>query len=214
MIQKNIPGFTLTEIMIVVAVIGMFVSIVIPNLADIRNRARDEKKIAELGQIVLALEEYKKICGTYPLANFGGFRPDYNINNTAYGGDCSVKTPIIDPKNGQPSNDVSIDRLLPKLDGSGIKTLYSTNSVTYNAIRYGNSRQINGICSGYVLGARLSSAKAAPIVRQNGASIVRDNKTSMRENRVTKMECGGSRTIESIAPRNPEFYYIESANGF
>lgn len=59
-------GFTLIEILIVVAIIGILASIALVGLGGTRSKARDAKRIAEVRQIQSALELYFNRCGWYP----------------------------------------------------------------------------------------------------------------------------------------------------
>lgn len=59
-------GFTLIELLVVIAIIGILTSIVMTNFASSRSRARDAKRVSDLGQIQLALELYFDRCKQYP----------------------------------------------------------------------------------------------------------------------------------------------------
>lgn len=59
-------AFTLIEILIVVAIIGILASIALIGLGGTRVKARDSKRIAEVRQIQSALELYFNRCGWYP----------------------------------------------------------------------------------------------------------------------------------------------------
>lgn len=59
-------GFTLIELVIVIAIIGILASIVLVGLGGFRANARDAKRIAEIGQMQNALELYFGKCGYYP----------------------------------------------------------------------------------------------------------------------------------------------------
>jgi prepilin-type N-terminal cleavage/methylation domain-containing protein len=68
--MKNIStpkkGFTLVELIVVIAIIGILTGIVTTNFASSRSRARDAKRISDLGHIQLALELYFDRCKQYP----------------------------------------------------------------------------------------------------------------------------------------------------
>ncbi|TSC56947.1 MAG: hypothetical protein Greene071421_457 [Parcubacteria group bacterium Greene0714_21] len=55
--MKFTKGFTLIELLVVIAVIGMLASIVLISLGPTRAKARDSKRIVEVRQMGLALEQ-------------------------------------------------------------------------------------------------------------------------------------------------------------
>ena len=57
-IKKNTAGFTLVEIMIVVAIIGLLAAIAVPNFAQARSNARKGSCINNLRLIDAAKEQY------------------------------------------------------------------------------------------------------------------------------------------------------------
>ena len=57
-IRKNSKGFTLVEIMIVVAIIGLLAAIAVPNFIQARNSARSSTCINNLRLIDSAKEQY------------------------------------------------------------------------------------------------------------------------------------------------------------
>lgn len=73
-IKKNIPqktklsrAFTLVEIMLVVAIIGILAALVIPKIAGKSEQARETAAMADIkGGIKSALDEYDVDMGTYP----------------------------------------------------------------------------------------------------------------------------------------------------
>jgi prepilin-type N-terminal cleavage/methylation domain-containing protein len=61
-------GFTLVELLIVVAIIGILATIVIVNVVAVKIRARDAQRKSDLAQLQSAFEFYRADLGTYPPA--------------------------------------------------------------------------------------------------------------------------------------------------
>lgn len=72
-------GFTLIELLVVVAIIGLLSSVVLTNLNEARQRARDAKRLSDMRQITTALELFYSTHKRYPnwtidrVANTGEF---------------------------------------------------------------------------------------------------------------------------------------------
>ena len=63
---NNKKGFTLIEILIVVAIIGILASIVLVGLGPAQKQGRDVRRISDLKQVQVGLELYFHKCGYYP----------------------------------------------------------------------------------------------------------------------------------------------------
>jgi prepilin-type N-terminal cleavage/methylation domain-containing protein len=59
-------GFTLIEMLIVVAIIGLLSSVVLVGLGDVRKEARDARRLADIRQMQNALELYYSDKQNYP----------------------------------------------------------------------------------------------------------------------------------------------------
>lgn len=65
-------GFTLLELLIVIAIIGILTSIVLVSLGSAREKSRDAARASQAQEIVKALELYYTQQGSYPTVASGG----------------------------------------------------------------------------------------------------------------------------------------------
>ncbi len=127
-------GFTLIEILIVVAIIAILASVVLIGLGPTQQAGRDARRISDLRQVQNGLELYFQRCGFYP----GQVAPPPPSNCSGAG---------IAPANWA--------SLQPVLTGSGIGISNVPNDPNSSqSYFYGTS----GTGGGYVLGARLENA--------------------------------------------------------
>lgn len=68
--QKS-RGFTLIELLVVIAIIGILSSVVLASLNSARSKARDARRIAEVKQLMTALELYYDANRRYPISAGG-----------------------------------------------------------------------------------------------------------------------------------------------
>ncbi|HVZ75815.1 MAG TPA: prepilin-type N-terminal cleavage/methylation domain-containing protein [Candidatus Paceibacterota bacterium] len=82
-------GFTLIELMVVIAIIGILSSIVLVSLGGAKSKGRDAKRISDIKNIQIALAEYYNDNNKYP-TTLSSLAPSYmsvvpqDPNNTAY----------------------------------------------------------------------------------------------------------------------------------
>ena len=69
-IHSKSRGFTLIELMVVCAIIGILSAMVIVSLASAKAKARDGKRVSDLAQIQGALEQYFDHNNAYHSVNF------------------------------------------------------------------------------------------------------------------------------------------------
>ena len=65
-IIQNSRGFTLVELLIVIAIIGVLTTLLMANFIGVRQRARDAQRKSDVRQIQAALELYRSDQGSYP----------------------------------------------------------------------------------------------------------------------------------------------------
>lgn len=66
--RPRIGGFTLIEILVVVAIIGILVAILVANFSDARKNSKNKTLRTALSEVQLALEVYKSQNDRYPAA--------------------------------------------------------------------------------------------------------------------------------------------------
>ncbi len=68
LIKKHPGGFTLVELMVVIAIIALLTGIVMSNFTSSKAKSRDAQRVADLAQIQLSLALYFDRCNQYPAA--------------------------------------------------------------------------------------------------------------------------------------------------
>lgn len=86
-------GFTLIELIVVIAIIGTLTGLIVNNLNDARARARDAKRKQELGSLKIALRLYYNDNQGYPtdltgdLSDYIKVMPEYTTYSQDDSGD-------------------------------------------------------------------------------------------------------------------------------
>lgn len=105
--SKRRDGFTLIEMLIVIAIIGILASILLVGLGTFRGRGRDARRISDLRQVQNALELYFNQQGRYPLTSEISKWGDLRSKLTGAG--IGVSTIANDPTVGKEYGYCSID---------------------------------------------------------------------------------------------------------
>ncbi len=88
-------GFTLIEILIVVAIIGILASVILVGLGPIQKQGRDSRRISDLRNVQNGLELYFNRNGKYPAGDYAGMR------NLLLNGSIGISNVPNDPTSGK-----------------------------------------------------------------------------------------------------------------
>jgi prepilin-type N-terminal cleavage/methylation domain-containing protein len=127
-------GFTLIELLVVIAIIGILSSVIFASLSIAREKSRDSKRVAEVGQVRKALEIYYDMNQTYPSTTPTGYTgEDAAIQLLAANG-LLGHTPVPPP---------------------GISTTYLYRGVSINPLTGVRSECVTGPCNNFELAITL-----------------------------------------------------------
>ncbi|MAQ77095.1 hypothetical protein CL684_01045 [Candidatus Campbellbacteria bacterium] len=148
--RNNKQGFTIVELMVVIAGIAILLTMVLASLGDTKKNSRENLRVAGIDEVRLALEEYRRICNAYPN------ELDLSANNAKFG-TCTL--------NGQPFSLGDVIAELPTLPElpDGFETvsagLVDSGSITPEGFFYAAlSDSLGGPCYEYHIGTELEHA--------------------------------------------------------
>lgn len=101
MSQENnfLKAFTMIELLIAIAIIGILATISVVSFNSVRSSARDSTRLSDITKIAMALEKYYNIHRSYPVCNGG----DASLNSDWYTCLAPKLKPFLDPLPRDPS---------------------------------------------------------------------------------------------------------------
>lgn len=107
-LESSRKGFTLIEILIVVAIIAILASVVLVGLGPTQQQGRDARRISDLAEVQNGLQLYFNKCGYFPGAAQANACGAYSANNTwagmsgaLTGSNLSIASVPNDPTSGK-----------------------------------------------------------------------------------------------------------------
>lgn len=128
-IVKNNEGFSLIEIMIVVAIMGILIGLVGPRVMGSFDKAKVETTKISMNQLATTLKNYRLDCGSYPTTDQG---LDALKTKPTAGDEC---------KNYAPGG--YLDKALPK-DGWDQDFLYTSDGNNFEIKSLGSDKKEGG----------------------------------------------------------------------
>lgn len=119
--KKFAKGFTLVELLIVIAIVGILTAIMITNFSQTKAKSRDGKRISDIANIQLAIDLFFDRCNGFPT----------DTNNGIFNGSNAITFPYQCP--GQATINLSnyISSIPKDPNGSGYLYVASGANVDY-----------------------------------------------------------------------------------
>jgi len=137
--KKVQQGFTLIELMIVVAIIGILAAVAIPSYQDYTKRAHVSEGMGLAGSAKLAVAEYHASEGTYPTSNAqAGLTQSNSISGNAVNSVLVTNGSITITYNTKVTSGATI--IIKPTDASGAITWNCTGGTVVSKLRPSNCR--------------------------------------------------------------------------
>ena len=100
--MKNIKGYTLLELLVVIGLITILMSFGIASYSTAQQKARDSKRKSDLKLLQNAMEQYYSICSfSYPLPDASGKYPSIAAATPACQIAKTILPNLVDPMGGR-----------------------------------------------------------------------------------------------------------------
>ena len=116
--NKRTHAFTLIELLMVVAIIGILAGILVPTVGAVRKQANVAASKAQLSNYVTAIQMFKGDYGYYPLVSGTGDSDNYELNSKG------SSTRFIQTLSGRNPDGSVINSFIGKLNGNRRKVAY------------------------------------------------------------------------------------------
>ncbi len=143
-VVKLLTGFTLTELLVVLTIIGLLITVALASLSSAKARARDSRRAGEVNTLSKALALYLSIRDEYPQTG-GNFPGTIIDGNDTVSNDLAtisiLQGKLIDPTDGQVIGGETFHYYYFSLDGNEYTITYclETNSILGQSPGCGNT---------------------------------------------------------------------------
>lgn len=150
MLKNNKKGFTIIELLIVIAIIGLLATISMVALNGARLKGRDAKRVGDIRQVQTALELYFNDQNSYPLAATA-----ITLGDAAYKVLCDGGFVATANATNCPLNKIYMGIVPTNPAPGGTAYLYSTTT----NLNYNIGFTLEDATGGYALGAHTASER-------------------------------------------------------
>jgi len=131
-IKTKDRGFTLLELMVVIAIIGILATIGYASFGEARQQARDKVRMASLKELQLSIELFRAQTGNYPTQGCGGINTFAGPGPVPGGGGFASCDNYINDINGfVPDFIAALPRDPNRENEPGVGFYYQSNGTSY-----------------------------------------------------------------------------------
>jgi prepilin-type N-terminal cleavage/methylation domain-containing protein len=136
---NHFRAFTLVEMLVVIAIIGILAAILLPVLAGARKAAQKSQAKVEISQIVGAIQQYDSVYGRFPVSS-GTPSAQSAAAATTPPGDYTYGAGFQSPTVGSPVNLVNATYAMSNCEVIAILMDLTTNAVTHQIVNWNHAK--------------------------------------------------------------------------